>query len=233
MHRLFCGFLLFLLLQPLLHAQTSPPALEWMFKVHPSVLIQSNRPSIQGSLELKLYDKLGLEFTYGKRYMEIYPYLLDYDRKSLVANAASNNYFYDVKWYHPTGRTPYESPFFVFTFGQIEDVKNRRIRYYEDLILLNDYFSIHQAINVYAFGYGTVINYNWMMVEAVFSAGVKSMDVQWQNNEYEEGRFRAKRDLFVWELPGTRWLPYLNASLKIGFSTNKKISKIFAEDIQK
>lgn len=214
-----------------LKAQTDYPPLELMIKVHPSNLVQINRPSLKGSVELKILDKLGLEFSYGKRYGEIYPFLLRYNRDSLVTKPQSTHLLYDLKWYHPFGRTPYENPFFVFTFGQINDVKNRKVRYYDDLILLTDYFSIHQAINIYALGYGTVINYNRFMLEVVFSIGLKNVALHWENNVYDGIFYRSKRDLFLWEYPGNKWLPYFNASFKMGFSTGKTISKIFSEDI--
>ena len=194
-------------------AQNNKP-FELILKVHPLALINPDRPSIQGSVETKFFNRVGFEYSYGFRYFEYMATIWNYD--TLVISPKGHNNRYEIKSHRLFFTDNDLSDFITFGYWYIYDARNKRTRYYENNEIKTDYFGLIKNTNVYAIGYGIMKDFERFTLEGAINIGVRRTKILWMRNEFDINSHTPFGDLYNWEYPGDRWLPHLNLNLKIG-----------------
>jgi hypothetical protein len=191
-------------------------SVEFILKVHPLALINPDRPSVQGSVETKFFNRVGVEYTYGFRYFEYMATIWNYD--TLSVSPKGNNMRYEIKAYRLFFNDLNMSDFITLGYWHIDDSRNKKTRYYDKNEIKTDYFGLMKNTNVYAIGYGVIKDLDRFTLEGSINIGVRRTKTNWKNNEFDIDKHIPYGDLYSWEYPGDRWFPHINLSLKMGIN---------------
>ncbi len=199
-------------------AQQSKP-FELSVKLHPLAFINPERPSLQGDISLTFRSKVGLDVTYGQRYMELTPTLQNFD--SLAINAHGYNLRLELKIYNINllGFSNYKNTKEYLSVGYwiVNDYSNKKMEYYKNSTLNIDYYGLHKKMNVFAMNYGVTHSTNKWILEAQCGIGIRSGHYSWINSEYTETVHTPYGDTYSYELEGNKIFPHFNISIRIGY----------------
>lgn len=196
-------------------AQENKP-FEVILKVHPLALINPDRPSVQGSVETKFFNRVGFEYTYGFRYFEYMATIWNYDTLSISPKGHTMRY--EIKAYRLFFYEDDLSDFITLGYWYIDDARNKKTRYYDNNVVKTDYFGLIKNTNVYAVGYGVIKDFERFTLEGSINIGIRRTKTLWKNNEFDIDKHIPYGDLYSWEYPGERWFPHINISFKMGIN---------------
>lgn len=210
--------------------------LDFKFKFSPFTALNYHSPHLTGGLEFIKNKKFGIEFGYGKRYIDKSPlaYIFDIDNQdkyydSVVTQSKGARFYIELKNYKELKSIhnikDYKAyQYWGFGIYKIEDVRNRRITYsvpnklnsnlynYEDI---NVGISKNQIVLNFLYGYS--VEYKKISIDLQAMLGVMERNQKYINNPYFEKGYNPFHH-WIWEQPMNRILPSFNLNFKIAYS---------------
>lgn len=208
--------------------------LKLKFVVFP--FLSLNMPHITGAGEIIIKDKIGLEFGYGRRYLDrsLIEYISEWPDEdnsqydSLIVPNFGERIHFEMKYYTQI-KDPDEleafhvNNYFGLAFYKIHDIRNKKIEY---LVPKNDsiasiYFehtAIEKKLLIFDFIFGQIHRYKKIEIDSYVLVGLKHHYRDFIQNEYDEKGYDIvyfRNSAFLKPLNGIR--PSINFGMKISY----------------
>lgn len=163
--QLFC-ILIFLFNLNVLIAQGSSQV-HLQLKVHPLAVINVLRPTLQASIELRMRNRFGAEFTYGYQYI----YRMNTDTIT-IPHPKGQTIKLDLKWYLKNKEVVSKAnnrvlEYVGLGFWYVEESGNAVASF------TNECYGFHVKNRIVAFNYGAVIDYKHFSLEFITNLGIR------------------------------------------------------------
>ena len=217
------------LITQLTYSQEKSDLIGLRLKLHPFMMLNPDKPYIQGSSEILIKNKIGLEVGFGKRYRDDWlldGILTDKEPDSVVVAFKGTSFMIDLKYYKLFLKGPANySDYVGISYRWVDDLRNRRLEYYpynrgdpvnmgSDLIEEN--CAIQRELNIFAIKYGGIYEYNRFGFEGFLELGFKHKYQYYIENELHEAGYDVFSDFHnPTPEPMNRFRPYLGIGFRI------------------
>ncbi|MBW8331975.1 MAG: hypothetical protein K0M40_08140 [Prolixibacteraceae bacterium] len=219
------------LVTQLIYGQEKSDLIGLRLKLHPFMLLNPDKPYIQGSTEIIVKNKIGLEIGFGKRYIDDWlldGILTDKEPDSAVVDFKGTSFMGEIKYYGLISKisTNY-SDYIGITYRWVDDLRNKRLEYYpydrgNTINLGNDLIeencAIQRGLNILAIKYGGILEYNKFGFEGFIELGIKHKHQYYIANELYEAGYDAFSDFHnPTPKPMNRYRPHLGIGFRISY----------------
>ena len=195
-----------------------------ILKTHPLTLVSLDMPAIKGSCEFLINEKFGIEFGYGKRYLEQSP-LFDYNLDTLTVNSNGNIKMLEFNWYdvlfngYKNRNNISIHNYLGFSYRQINDLRNKIIDYWPENsnTLKTDCYAIKKEVYIFTFKLGFIASYKRLSIEMLGELGIRYKNQKMLNNEFSQSTSSFPDGLWFWDRDYKGILPNVNFSTRINY----------------
>ena len=198
--------------------------LQIILKAHPLALVSLDMPAIKASCEFLINEKIGIEFGYGKRYLDKSPFF-DYKLDTLTVKSNGNVKMLDFNFYDIlfNGSRKIDDitihNYLGFSYRQISDLRNKIIEYWPENSndLKTDCYAIKKDVYVYTLKAGVIGCYQRISLEFLGELGLRYKNQRMLNNEFSQSTSSFPDGLWPWDRDYKGFLPNINVSLRINY----------------
>ncbi len=213
------------------YSQEKSDLLGLRLKFHPLMMLNPDKPYIQGSTEILIKNKIGLEVGFGKRFIDDWlldGILTDKEPDSAVVDFKGTSFMIDLKYYEIfSKRLANFSDYVGISYRWVDDLRNKRIEYYPynrgDTIniggdLLEENCAIQRELNIFAIKYGGIYEVNRFEFEGFVELGFKHKYQYYIDNELYVAGYDVFSDFHnPTPEPMDRFRPYLGIGFRISY----------------
>jgi len=181
--------LIFCITSQLVYSQEEPNLIGLRLKLHPLMIINPDKPYIQGSTELIIKNKISFEFGLGKRYLDS-GVLAGIKPDTAVVDFDGIRLLFDVKYHGVFSKNiPELTDYIGLAYHWTNDLRNIRLVYQSVDTTINpnginvENCAIQRKINVIALKYGGTFEYNRFGAEGFIAIGLKHKNQYFIGNE--------------------------------------------------
>lgn len=189
-------------------------------KFHPLAVINPDRPSIVGSIEVLIRNRVGIEFGYGKRYTDNF-WLSDTKVDRLTVSPNGETKFLEINYYKPLyAANEFKTAlYFGIGYTQFYDYRNK-MKYYShqgDSMFHKDSFGVFRKVDIFVFKVGQLISYKSLVLNFYGELGVRYKRQRFIGSEIDPDNDSFIQGIWILEKPGNGYFPTINFGFKVGY----------------
>jgi hypothetical protein len=203
-----------------------------IIKVHPLAAINPDRPSITGSIELLLNEKVGIEVGYGRRHSNSFWFKLD-KIDTMTVDFSGNTVLFEVTLYDPF-KEKFDTKYNWFfpnreagnyvgvAYRYIDDLYNTSKYYFDHkdtgvTPATNDCYAVQRKVRVLVLKAGYVNKFQSFTTEFYYEAGIRYKNRVHIKSEFDPENDTFPSGLYPWERAYKGILPTLNIGFKVNY----------------
>jgi hypothetical protein len=183
------------------------------------MVVNPDKPYIQGSSELLIMDKLGFEFGFGKRYSNNW---LDGKLDSYVVKFQGASFMFDIRLYNNflSEKIPDLTGYIGFSYRYIDDLRNIKARHRDidtsNQNLLEDFCGYQRELHFLTVKMGSIVEYKKFGFDCFLEIGIKHKNQYYVKNELYNAGYSVISYMFE-PYPVKGYRPYLGMGFRFSY----------------